>query len=162
MKWFIALSLAFCTQMLSAQESPTNTLIELITDQGLIVVNDPEIMLLGAADGIISEGIWSEENVIAFNLHFGYKPTALPLTRITDKNTTFNNAKPESIYYLYMNIAEQGELSEFLRSALGELTNVTFQSQLEEKGFTKLPKEYLQLWRVKLGLAEPRFTNGYL
>lgn len=165
MKWLIAISLALFGQLLSAQENSTETLLEMLVDQGLVIVDDPEIMLLGAADGTLSQGIWSEENVTAFNIRFGYQPTVLPLTRKSDTNTddeTYANTDPNSVYYLYINLSDNGGLSDFLRSALSEVADPAFQDRLEEKGFSKLPEQYIQLWRVKLGLVEPRFNSGYL
>ena len=66
-----------------------------------------------------------------------------------------------SLFYLVVNYPPQGDVRNALAQNLQTLIGDDFQEQLPDKNFYSLPKPVKKMWRVKLGLAEPEFANGY-
>lgn len=151
----------------SGQMAVANTipdeLVGLLAQQHLPVAVAPQAVLSGAANAALSQGVWPEAQVLAFKKKFGYFPTVLPLTAIKPSGQPDVLAAMDSgsLFYLVVNYPPQGDVRNALAQNLQTLIGDDFQEQLPDKNFYALPKPVKKMWRVKLGLAEPEFANGY-
>lgn len=168
---------ALLTPPAHASDPADNRLLALLSNQNLAVSADPQVVILGGADAALSRGAWSEEAVAAFTSTYGYQPVALPLTyklpqqpAKKDQNdehakpveADFNHVPENAIYYVYVNVPESGDIRSVVVPPLEAMLTDDFQTQLTDEGFAVLPEDYLQLWRVQLGLVPARFSGGYL
>ncbi|WP_111493560.1 MULTISPECIES: hypothetical protein [Marinobacter] len=171
MKYGLILWAVLASQVAQADEP----LLDLLAEQPLKVSPDPAVLILGGADAALSQGPWSEGDVLAFSQAHGYRPTVLPLTHVAARETAdgeaaeedsdqanFYRADPQVAYYLYVNLPPEAGGRERLAPALGDLLEPAFQNRLADRGFATLPEVYRQLWRVRLGQQPPRYDNGYL
>jgi hypothetical protein len=65
------------------------------------------------------------------------------------------------VFYLYVHLPEDDNAKKQLANKLASLFEKTFQDQLEDKGFVRLPDAFKKLWLVRLGLKSPEFPGGY-
>ncbi|MGP4844114.1 hypothetical protein ACTXGQ_08275 [Marinobacter sp. 1Y8] len=169
--------MALLTPLAHATDPADNKLLDLLSGQNLAVSADPQVVILGGADAALSRGAWSEEAVAAFTSTFGYQPVVLPLTyklkqqpakkedddkHVNRVEADFNHTPENAIYYVYVNIPETGDIRGVVLPPLEGMLTDDFQAQLNAEGYAALPEDYLQLWRVQLGLAPSRFSGGYL
>ena len=160
----IGLLLWFITSVSYAQTSVTSVpddLVSLLANQNLSVATTPDALLSGRANIALSQGVWQEPQVLAFKRKYGYLPTVLPLT-ITKQEGVVKAFDATAGFYLVVNFPAQGEVRESLAQQLQGLLGDDFQAQLDKGNYQALSSNLKTMWKIKLGVAEPMFTHGYL
>lgn len=102
-----------------------------------------------------------------------FKQSPLGLTSSNKSNTstlgdgeklaemTIPQRTSEDVYYIYVSFPKNEDAKNALVKRLVALLSDDFQKKLDDNGFVRLPKQFIKLWKVSLGLAEPLFPGGY-
>ncbi len=91
----------------------------------------------------------------------GYKRSAPDYNDAQLAAIIMRQGRSEDIYYLYVDSPEDYDAKNALMEQLVALFSDDFQQKLDDRGFMRLPKQFVKLWKVRLGLLEPTFPGGY-
>lgn len=95
----------------SEQETPLDSLYQLLLNELLSITTDKEVLLNGESAIVLSKGTWKDEDVAAYKIKYKRLPIVLPLTKYKQDIEQYEEQKPssESVEYVsehQMNRAE--------------------------------------------------------
>ncbi|MEE2729417.1 MAG: hypothetical protein VYA55_01290 [Pseudomonadota bacterium] len=147
-----------------AEGGPQGDIQTLLDEQNIVVGWDPEQLIHGTNDIILSRGTWSDSLVAAYTEKYRHRPLVLPLSgpRMADRSEldAFSHTQHSQVYYLYLRLPDAAAQKEETVKKLEALLQPDFQDKLKEYNLYQTPEHYQRLWRVRLGLLPAQFSGG--